>query len=293
MQYELEDTFLKYKKAAALGIGLLLFIGGCQNREDSEISVQDYTGQNFHIHSNGYQAETAEIAEAHRDEVEKTVKDYFLDQYRTKVKIHNIVGGHGFVTVYAESVGKLHFYTSAKIKIDLDKKEVQTDAISSSELDVKDSITSAIYALAFEDEFAALDYYLEKLTEDEPVVGKTQAAVDNTSGKGYQTPYYAVSLNADWKDDLYSAYLENPKRSKQDWQEKLEDEEITPKSCDIIIQLYMKKAHTRPSERIYNQVVQDIEDMEELAPGTYSIYLNDNRIDKNLGYNPRKSTLGR
>ena len=49
-----------------------------------------------------------------------------------------------------------------------------------------------IYALAFEDEFAALDYYLEKLTEEEPIVGKTQAAVDNTSGKGYQTPYYCL-----------------------------------------------------------------------------------------------------
>ncbi|TWJ98899.1 hypothetical protein CHCC20442_3881 [Bacillus licheniformis] len=170
---------------------------------------------------------------------------------------------------------------------------MQADAISSSEWDVKDSITSAIYALAFEDEFAALDYYLEKLAEEEPVVGKTQAAVDNTSGMGYQTPYYAVSLNADWKDDLYSAYLENPKRSKKDWQEKLEDEEITPKSCDINIRLYMKKPNTRPDERIYNQVVQDIEDMEELAPGTYTIYLSDNRINKNLGYNSRKSTLGR
>ena len=92
---------------------------------------------------------------------------------------------------------------------------MQADAISSSEWDVKDSITSAIYALAFEDEFAALDYYLEKLAEEEPVVGKTQAAVDNTSGMGYQTPYYAVSLNADWKDDLYSAYLENPKEAKR------------------------------------------------------------------------------
>lgn len=77
MQYELEDTFLKYKKAAALGIGLLLFIGGCQKSGEAEISVQDYTGQDFHIHSRGYQKETAEIAEAHRDEVEKTVKDYF------------------------------------------------------------------------------------------------------------------------------------------------------------------------------------------------------------------------
>lgn len=71
MQYELEDTFLKYKKAAALGIGLLLFIGGCQKSGEAEISVQDYTGQDFHIHSKGYQKETAEIAEAHRDEVEK------------------------------------------------------------------------------------------------------------------------------------------------------------------------------------------------------------------------------
>ncbi|WP_263629310.1 DUF1672 domain-containing protein [Bacillus licheniformis] len=180
-----------------------------------------------------------------------------------------------------------------KLKLIWTRKEVQADAISSSEWDVKDSITSAIYALAFEDEFAALDYYLEKLAEEEPVVGKTQAAVDNTSGMGYQTPYYAVSLNADWKDDLYSAYLENPKRSKKDWQEKLEDEEITPKSCDINIRLYMKKPNTRPDERIYNQVVQDIEDMEELAPGTYTIYLSDNRINKNLGYNSRKSTLGR
>ena len=40
MQYELEDTFLKYKKAAALGIGLLLFIGGCQKSGEAEISVQ-------------------------------------------------------------------------------------------------------------------------------------------------------------------------------------------------------------------------------------------------------------
>ena len=83
------------------------------------VSVQDYTGEEYTL-DNG--EETDKIAEENRDEVERAIKKYFKDEYKTEVKVHNIVGAIDGATVFVESVGKPHFYSYAIIPIDKDNK---------------------------------------------------------------------------------------------------------------------------------------------------------------------------
>ncbi|MEC0785785.1 DUF1672 family protein, partial [Bacillus haynesii] len=96
---------MKFKKISPLCIGITFILGGCMNSapenqqeysattkansHESLIRVQDYTGQGYAL--DGGQA-TAKIAEAHHEEIEKAVKAFFLDKYKTKVRVHNIVG---------------------------------------------------------------------------------------------------------------------------------------------------------------------------------------------------------
>ncbi|MEC0785779.1 DUF1672 family protein, partial [Bacillus haynesii] len=101
---------MKFKKILTLSIGIPMLLGGCMNLDlwnhdrnsdkteannsqaeynQNLIRVQDYTGQGYAL--DGGQA-TAEIAKAHHEEIEKAVKTFFLEKYKTKVKVHNIVG---------------------------------------------------------------------------------------------------------------------------------------------------------------------------------------------------------
>jgi hypothetical protein len=67
--------------------------------------VQEYEGQGYEVKSG---SETDETAEAHREEVEKAVTVFFLNEYKTEVKV--IFGNEYGATVYVESTGLLHFY---------------------------------------------------------------------------------------------------------------------------------------------------------------------------------------
>ncbi|MCY7791398.1 DUF1672 family protein [Bacillus haynesii] len=109
---------MKFKKIITLSIGIPMLLGGCMNLDlgnhdkngdkteannnqeeynQNLIRVQDYTGQGYAL--DGGQA-TAKIAEAHHEEIEKAVKAFCLDKYKTKVKVHNIVGALNAASVF-------------------------------------------------------------------------------------------------------------------------------------------------------------------------------------------------
>src|SRR5690625_515209 len=134
---------------------LILIIGGCTSMKDSNqpndskstngntqdknekydpnhyAPIQEYTGEGYTLE--GAREETGEIANEHREEVEKSVEDFFLDEYRTEVKVHNIVSAVDGVSVYVESVGDLHFYTYVIVPIDVKNKEIKLQEVWSQE----------------------------------------------------------------------------------------------------------------------------------------------------------------
>ncbi|WP_163530082.1 DUF1672 family protein [Halobacillus ihumii] len=296
------------KKVLTLTIGISLLIGGCgvsesgnnQNGDNNSTegeqnkniyaSVQDYTGQGYALDSG---EKTDKIAEKHREEIDKAIKEFFMEKYKTEVKVHNIVGAVDGASVFVESIGEPHLYTFAIVPIDLDTKEVLTEQIWTREGQVEGAIKSGLYAMVFEKKVKNLDKYLEKFTSKHPITGVREEKNENVGGVGYMTPYYYITMFGEAFDPLYKMYLENPDRSKEEWKSALDLKNFDPNGYNIAIQLYMEKPNVDPSKDIFNQLVTDLENMNNLPPAAYGVYLNDNRIHKESGSGTQDNTLER
>ncbi|TCP24901.1 uncharacterized protein DUF1672 [Scopulibacillus darangshiensis] len=295
------------KKVIVLGIGLTLLLGGCGGMDGSKhkadgngdtsenktndneyISVQDYTGQGYEL-KNG--EATDKIAEAHKDEIDKAVKNFFLDKYKTKVEVHNIVGNKDGATVFVESVGEPHFYTYAIVPIDRETKQVKYDGVWSQEGQVEDAIMGGIFALIFDKEIVNLNNYLDSIVKKYPVTGKSKEAIANVSATGYSTSYYYITTYGDVFNKLLEAYLKNPNLSKKEWKRQFNRTSYKPKGVLITIQMFMKEKGVKPDKKILNQLVSDIENKDGLPRGSYSILLNDNRINRKTGDGTKDNTL--
>ncbi|MEK5502383.1 DUF1672 family protein [Bacillus sp. FSL M8-0168] len=301
---------MKYKTIITLSIGIPILLGGCMNLDTGNhdkngektvsnshaqadqnlIRVQDYTGQGYEL--DGGQA-TAKIAKAHRGEIEKAVKKFFLEKYKTKVKVHNVVGALNAASVFVESEGEPHFHTYVVVPIDVKNDKVLTDKVWSQEGQVESAINSGIYAMVFDQELGKLDNYLAKTVKQEPVVGMRQEAVNNVMASGFHTVYYYITTFDDSLDKVYLKYLKNPNKNKEEWKREIKHSKIDPESFYITIHLYMKKPNTEPNKSIFNQIVKDLENMKGLAPGQYSVFLHDNTINKKAGSNSQENTLER
>src|SRR5690625_4037348 len=208
---------------------LIIVIGGCSAINDSNQSeknnsinanneeenekydpnhyapIQEYTGEGYALE--GACEETGEIVNEHREEVEKAVEDFFENEYKTEIKVHNIVSAKDGVSVFVESIGEPHFYSFAIVPVDIKNKEVKTDQVWSQEGQVEGALRGSLYVMAFEEEFAKLDDYLASVEERFPVVGMNIEVAENTQGNGYNTPYYFPKALF---DPMYEFYLENP-----------------------------------------------------------------------------------
>src|SRR5579875_1446088 len=290
-------------------IGIPLILGGCFNmnektgtdhktakqsqnsnvRLEDYVRVQDYTGQGYKL---AYGEENDKIAKAHRKEIDRAVKEFFLKKYKTNVIVHNMVGNRDGVTVFVESIGEPHFHTFAIVPI-ASNSEIITDDVWSQEGQVEDAIGTGIYAMIFDKEFTKLDQFLESFVKGHPVVGERIEAINNTGAEGYSTSYYYTSSAKETWGLLFNKYMENPKRTKNEWKALFNRNSFDPKNFSIAIALYMAKKNTNPDPAILNQLVADLEKMDGLPTGTYSIYLNDNTLDKTTGTNSKNSTLER
>ncbi|WP_079529591.1 DUF1672 family protein [Halobacillus hunanensis] len=296
------------KKILALTIGISLLIGGCgvsesgnnQNGDNNSTegeqnkniyaSVQDYTGQGYTLKSG---EKTDEIAEDHREEIDKAVKEFFMEEYKTEVKVHNTVGAVDGASVFVESVGEPHFYTFAVVPIDTEKGKVLTDQVWAQEGQVEAAIRGGLYGLIFEEGLQKLDNYLKEFTSKHPVVGVQEEKNENVGGAGYMTPYYYITIFGESFDPLYKMYLENPDRSKEEWVNALNEKSVNPDEYNITIQLFMEEPNVDPDKEIFNQIVSDLENMNGLPPASYSVYLNDNRIHKSSGTGTQDNSLVR
>lgn len=288
-------------KSFLFNILSLLFICGCVNEESSTlenrsedkyyVSVQEFTGESYTLARGD---KTDEIAEEHSEEVNQAVKQYFKEEYNTEVKIHNIVGAVDGATVFVESIGKPHFYSYAIIPVDKETETVDSKGVWSQEGQVEAAIISGLYAWINEEKFQKLAQYVEEKVKEYPIVGISEDANQNGVGNYHTTPYYKlVVYGGVVQDELLDNYLKNPDRSKDEWVKMLEGESINPAMVSVLIQLYMDEADVEPDKEIFDQIVSDLSEMDDLPVGKYSFLLHDNTIDKTNGQNNKENTLER
>ena len=302
----------KTYKALALGLGIAVLLGGCDNmnangensqgsqqnassnknntyEKENFVKIQDYTGEGFALR--GGKEENQQIALEHQAEIKKTVQNFFQDNYKTEVNIHNIVAATDGVTVFVESIGEPHFYSYAIVPIK--EKKVITEEIWSEDGQVEAAISGALYAMAFEHEFTNLDTYLEGITKEHSLTGTPLEAIQNVGGKGYTTPYYYINPVGDVFDELYNMYIENPTISKVTIQTFLHEKDFQPEDITLTVYLYMKEESAEPDQAIFDQLVSDIEKMKDLPRASYSIVLNDNLIDSRRAIGIKENSLKR
>ncbi|MCQ2009648.1 DUF1672 domain-containing protein [Sporolactobacillus sp. STSJ-5] len=258
--------------------------------ESSFISVQKYTGQGYSLDGG---EENDKIAEAHRNEVVKAVKKFFLKKYKTKVKVHNLVGNRDGVTVFVESVGEPNFHTFAVVPIS-SNKEIKANEVFSQKGQVEDAIRSGIYAMIYDKELKNLDLYLSNVAQNHALVGLRQEVLDRVTASGYTTPFYSITVTENaFEKNLNQLYLKNPNWEKKDWKEALANSKVNPKLIFITLQLFMKDQNKNPDREAFNEIVAHVKKTGDVSPGAYSILLHNNRISKSSGRGSENHMLER
>ncbi|BCB05817.1 DUF1672 family protein [Bacillus sp. KH172YL63] len=288
------------------GIGLSLLLGGCMNmgngvdekknsqnagdQSDRLASVQEYNGEGFSL-KNGQ--ENDKIAEKNREEVEKAVKGFFLEQYKTDVEVHNIVGNVDGASVFVESIGRPNFHTYAVVPIDQKEKKILTDQVYSLEGEVENAISSGVYGLIYEDEFNELNRVLEEVIKDYPYTGESIQAINHTKSFGFGNEYYFVSLfDMELSEQIVELYLENPNTTREEYKE-LNLEKLSPESINITIQLFKNKKGSNPTTEELDEIAKVIENAEGLTYGAYNLLLHDNMIGEVTGSGDKDTTIER
>jgi len=290
-------------------LGLSLMLGGCSDMnktgiekttdkqtatqeekqtEDVFVSVQDYKGEGYEL-DNG--EKTDKIAEANREEIDEAVKAFFQDTYKTEVVVHNVVGAVDGATVFVESVGEPHFYTFAIVPIKGDK--VLTDKIWSQEGQVEDAIMTGLFAMIFDEEIAVLNLHLEKVVNENSVTGITKEALQNVHAGGFSTPYYYIDTTGDKFDILLDEYLKNPEKSSEEWKGFFSRDMYESEDIITTVYLYMEGKNLEPDKVVFDKIVSVIEETEGIPKGSYSIYLNDNLVDKTNSSGVKDNSLER
>lgn len=259
-------------------------------RKENYVPVQEYIGEGYMLEPDGG---TDALAEKHKNEVEQAVKRFFLDKYKTEVKVHNIVGTTGAASVFVEAIGEPHFYTSAIIPVDIKNNRVMFDGVWSLQDEVEQGIITGLLAMIYDKEFKALDEYLTHFSSKHPVVGKREEALATVGANNFSTPYYRLSVNTDSFKGLMEAYLENPKRSKEEWKSFQEGLSYEPIDLIIAIELFMANQNSEPDDELITLIENDIIKMDGLPRSEYDIYLHDNFIDKTSGRGYKENSLAR
>ncbi len=285
-------------KKVFLTISLSLVLGGCmtmnQERNDNEtngdyttgdafddryVSVNDYTGEGYDL-VNGEKMDV--IANAKFAEIQEAMKAFFLEEYKTEVIVHNVVGNVDGATVFVESVGEPHFHTYAMIGIDRQEEKIIPDSIWTQESQVEQGIFSGLLAMIMDEEFATLDAFTQQIVENYPVVGLRQEAINNVKATAYTTPYYFVQPMAlrEERIKFTNLYLENPNISVEELKSMFDKDAYNANYLTISIQVYMDEEDNPPTEALLDDIVQEFKALEGIPRANYSIWLHDNYVNK-------------
>ncbi|MDS9472564.1 DUF1672 family protein [Sporosarcina pasteurii] len=263
---------------------------GEEYRKENYVPVQEYIGEGYMLEPD---EGTDALAEKHKDEVEQAVKNFFQDKYKTEVKVHNIVGTTGAASIFVESIGEPHFYTSAIIPVDVKNNKVKFEDVWSLEDEVEQGIVTGLLAMIYDKEFEKLDKYFTEFINKHPVTGQKVEALANVGANNFSTPYYRLSVNTHYFEELINAYLENSNRSKEEWKSFGDKLSYKPEDLIIAIELFMDDQNSEPDDEIIDLVSNDIIRMEGLPRAEYAIDLHDNYVDKTSGVGNKKNSLSR
>ncbi|URM33371.1 DUF1672 domain-containing protein [Cytobacillus firmus] len=258
--------------------------------EGSLISVQDYTGEGYAL---PYGKVTDKIADENLDEIKNAAIKFFKETYKTDVTVHNVVGAKDGATVFVESKGEPHFYTYAVVPIDELAKKVMTEKIWADEFQVENAIKGGLYHMIFNEEFKKLDNYLESVAADGQVTGKTKESLQNAGGQGFMAPYYFISMTDEELaiKPVYDLFINNPDESVKNLRNAYDNTQFNPENFFINIQYFMSDEESEPNKEIFNRIVKDLEEMTSIPKGSYSVFLNDNFIDKKSADGTKDNSL--
>ncbi|WP_406686152.1 DUF1672 family protein [Rossellomorea vietnamensis] len=288
-------------RGVILGIGLTLLLSGCINtvsqkkstvdQEDAQYaSVQKYIGEGYFLNNGD---ENDKIAEAKSGEVEKAVKNFFLEKYKTEIEAHNLVGNVDGVTVFVESIGPVHFYSYAIVPINQETKEIMSEDIMSQEDAVEEGIREGLYRLVFDDEFQSLDQYLDEVVSEEEVTGRTVESLQNVGGTGFMTPHYTMTsyYGDEAIQPVFDLYMENPDAKIEDLKSAFNEDLFDEEYLNINIILFMEEEKVSPSKSILKKVSNDLESMDTIPKGTYQIIVNDNGVHKETSEGYKENSI--
>src|SRR5690606_35201479 len=173
--------------------------------------------------------------------------------------------------------------------------KVMTDQIWADEFQVENAIKGGLYHMIFSEEFKQLDNYLNSVAADGQVTGKTKDALQNAGGQGFMTPYYFISMTDEELaiKPVYDLYIYNPDESAENLRSAFNETQFDPENLFINIQFFMAGKETEPNKDIFNGVVKELEKMTSIPKGSYSVFLNDNFIDKKSADGTKDNTLER
>ncbi|USK38768.1 DUF1672 domain-containing protein [Cytobacillus firmus] len=258
--------------------------------DETMVSVQDYTGEGYAL---PYGKETDKIADENLDQIEEAAIKFFKEKYKTDVTVHNVVGAKDGATVFVESKGEPHFYTYAVVPIDELEKKAMTEKIWADEFQVENAIKGGLYHMIFNEEFKKLDNYLESVAADGQVTGKTKESLQNAGGQGFMAPYYFISMTDEELaiKPVYDLFINNPDESVKNLRNAYDDTQFNPENFFINIQYFMSDEESEPNKEIFNKIVKDLEEMTSIPKGSYSVFLNDNFIDKKSADGTKDNSL--
>ncbi|VXC25813.1 conserved exported hypothetical protein [Bacillus sp. 349Y] len=245
-------------------------------------SVLTYTGDGYDLPGG---EENEKIAIKHKDEVIKATKDYLMKEYNIDVDVHNMVGNQDGVTVFFETTGRLHFYSTAIVPIDSTTKEILLDDVWTLDGRIENSIRGALYAYINEEPFKELDREMDAVGQRYDIVGRSLESLQNVGGGGYNTPFYHVTST---KDDMamkpvYDLYFHNPDSTKEALMAAYDSTKFDATYVLINIEGFMKNKTTEPNQEAFDKMEEMVKENNMLPLGTYKLFLHDGYVQKNKG----------
>lgn len=274
------------KSIFLLGTAVCFILGGCSfidiknNIEDTdqEVAVQDYVGQGF-IFIDG--DKTKGIVTENKDTISQYAIDYFTEKYKMDVKVNNVVPARNASVVMLQSKQEPKFNTSVIVSIDTHKKKV-LDTVTSEKGSVEEDIQTALYAMAYENEFANLDDFVKDMSEKYGFIGLTDEAVNKTRSSGYVTKYYYLNMQGAGAPDIYQLYMSTPTIDKVALRTLFEKEKNPKTLVGIVISLYTIDDTPADKNKV-NEIIESLREAQGLPHGTYSVIVNGNLIDAASG----------
>ncbi|MDE5414231.1 DUF1672 family protein [Alkalihalobacterium chitinilyticum] len=292
-------------KSIVLAISLIippLMIGGCnamdeitetpeeRHAREAYVSVNDYTGEEKDL-PDGQRNDP--IAKEKFEEIAEATQQFFLEEYKTEVVVHNAVGAKHGIMVFVESPNEPKFHTFAMMPVDANEEKIFPEDIWTVENVVERDLFSGMLAMVMKEELQILEEYFKELTVIYPVVGIRKEAINNATKNGYTTPYYFIAHSnlLDVYPQINELYFNNPNISKEELKENFDIMDYEADNFHFAIDLYMKEPNSEPDEEIFQQIISDIETREGFPRGHYSIFLHDNKINKYSGIGSKDNSL--